>query len=101
MARWRHAPAEPPARLRCFDQAQWPDPPTWADEEELIAECTRGWHALADPVAWWASPELEGFRAESRWDAARQAWADDHDVDLIEWLINNQLVPARRGPLHG
>jgi hypothetical protein len=99
VARWRNPPrpAEPPAILRCFDPADWPDPVDWDDDAELVAECTRGWHALADPMGWWVSAELADYRAERRWNAARQQWADDHDVGLIEWRINDRLVPVRRG----
>jgi hypothetical protein len=107
MARWRPAPAppEPPARLRSFDPADWPDPADWAEDTAIIESTMQSWIACRDkPRAWreWLTAE---WRAEQRWFKARQAWADEHGVSMLDWILGKLDWPegyghyrARRAP---
>jgi hypothetical protein len=97
VTRWpsRLPPPRPemPARLRCYDPADWPDPVDWDEDAALIRHVTLGWHAMLDPVAWWANQPLE-YRTRARYSTARIEWCRANGVDVIELLINDRI--ARR-----
>jgi hypothetical protein len=84
-------PLEPPARLRTFNPSDWPDPHDWADDEPQIRHVTLGWHAMTDPIAWWADQPHE-YRANVRYTTARIKWCQENDQDFVEMLINDRAV---------
>jgi hypothetical protein len=64
-----------PARLRCFDPADWPDDER-ADDDALPYGYEWSW--------WWSQPPQ--FRARWRWRRARTAWSRSNGVDILEML---------------
>jgi len=72
-----------PARLRCFDEADWPD--DGADDGDRLALLARSWPAMSDPADWWWS-QPHRHRAESRWHDAQLRWCKQHGRSVLDLL---------------
>jgi hypothetical protein len=84
MRRRRPPPLERPAWVRHFDPADWDDTHTDHDAE-IIARDAQHWGSLGDSeIAWWAGSVRR--RAEHRWSAAADHWAEMNHIDPAAWL---------------
>jgi hypothetical protein len=86
-------PPEPPAQVRAFNPADWPDDS--ADDSEHIDRLRRSWDGMEDHAAWWWAQDFE-YRAEHRWWAARRAWCEATGYDYLDLIRDGVAVKRSR-----
>jgi hypothetical protein len=92
MRRRRPAPVEPPASIRAFDPADWPDD-RGEHDGDIIADQAKYWPAGTDMDVWWWA-QTSHQRAERRWRAAQTRWAEQNGVSraaLLYWQLSAPL----------
>ena len=87
-----------PARLRCYDPANWPDPVDWDEDAAVVLNVTRHWGAMEDPMDWWineANGLVPDYRQHVRFSHARIGWCRANGADFLDVIAEDMAV--RRG----